>query len=302
MFEPEGRERLQSPVLSVLIVNWNTRDLLRACLRSLHVNPYSGPTQVLVVDNDSTDGSAEMVSREFPEVELILPGRNTGYARGNNLAFAAARGDWLLTLNPDTEVPAGALDAAVQRLKDLPGYGCLAPCLRGPDGEVQASVRGFPTVLGILGDVTGLGRRFPGSAWDSYRLTAFDYSREQDAPQPMGSFLLFRREALEAVGDPARPFDERFPIFFNEVDLLYRLRQAGWKTRYCPQIEILHHGGMGTRQVRKSMIWESHRSLCRYLRKHARGLGNAVAAEVVSAIVLLAAFVRARGYHAGFRP
>lgn len=302
MFEPGGRERLQSPVLSVLIVNWNTRELLRACLRSLAINPYAGPSEILVVDNDSQDGSAEMVREEFPEARLILPGRNTGYARGNNLAFADARGEWLLTLNPDTEVPAGALDAAVRRLEELPGYGCLAPCLRGPAGEVQASVRGFPTVLGILGDLTGLGRRFPGSVWDSYRLTAFDYANEQDAPQPMGSFLLFRRQALEAVGDAKQPFDEGFPIFFNEVDLLHRLHEAGWKTRYCPDIEILHHGGMGTRQVRKSMIWESHRSLGRYLRKHAKGFGNAVAADIVSAIVLLGAFVRARGYHAGFRP
>ncbi len=257
-------------------------------------------TQTIVVDNASRDASAELVRSEFSWVELICPGRNTGYAAGNNLAFGVAKGDYLLTLNPDTEFVDETLERAVRKLGELPGYGCLACRLVGTGGETQASVRGFPTLVGILGDVSGLGRRF-GGALDSYRLSRFDYEVEQDAPQPMGSFLLFRREALEEVGDASAPFDESFPIFFNEVDLLVRLDRAGWKTRYCPDLRILHHGGMGTRQVRKSMIWESHRSLIRYLRKHSTGWGNAIGVTLVSGIVYLAAFVRAKGYDAGFR-
>jgi GT2 family glycosyltransferase len=117
----------------------------------------------------------------------------------------------------------------------------------------------------------------------------------------MGTYLLFRREALASVGDVEAPFDPSFPIFFNEVDLLYRLDKAGWPTLYTPATWVRHHGGESTKQVRKSMIWESHRSLLRYLWKHhGKGLG-AVGLWGLSAVVYAAAFVRARGYDAGFR-
>ena len=281
-------------MLSVLIVNWNTRDLLRACLASLRAHPASGEMETIVVDNASTDGSAEMVRAEFPEVDLVASPVNTGYARGNNLAFARAKGDRLLTLNPDTEVLEGTLDGALTALDRHSGAGAVAVRLVGPDGRTQRSVRGFPTAGAILGDLLRMG--------DAYRLRRFDYEAEGPAPQPMGTFLLFRREALAAVGDPTAPFDEDFPIFFNEVDLLKRLDDAGWPTVYTPDAAILHHGGESTKQVRKAMIWESHRSLVRYLRKH-RGTGLATAAlPLVAAVVSFAALVRARGTHEGFVP
>jgi GT2 family glycosyltransferase len=288
-------------MISVLIVNWNTRDLLRACLRSIDRFPPSEPYEVIVVDNASRDGSAEMMRSEFPHYTLIEPGGNTGYAAGNNLAFGRATGDVLLTLNPDTEFVDDSLDRAAAILRAHPDAGALGVRQIGVDGDVQQSVRGFPSLLGIVGDLTGLGRRY-GGRLDEYRLSRLDYDREQWVPQPMGTFLMFRRAALANVGDPARPFDEGFPIFFNEVDLLYRLSQAGWRCLYTPRAKILHHGGEGTKQVRKSMIWESHRSLIRYLRKH-HGTGLArVGLPFLAAMVYLAAFLRARGYDAGFRP
>lgn len=257
--------------------------------------------QVIVVDNLSSDGSAEMVKRDFPGVTLIEPGANTGYAKGNNLAFEKAQGEWLLTLNPDTEVQSTTLQSAIDVLAANPKYGALGAKQIGTGGEVQSSVRGFPSILGIFGDATGLGKLFPRSNLGSYRLLQFDYSKEGDAPQPMGTFLLFRREALAAVGDPKGPFDEDFPIFFNEVDLLFRLREAGWPCLYSPHVQLLHHHGASTRQVRRSMIWESHRSLIRFLKKHTRGLRRAVAVPLTSAFILTAAFIRARGFSAGFR-
>lgn len=288
-------------MISVLIVNWNTRDLLRACLRSILAFPPREPYEVIVVDNASHDNSAQMVQEEFPSVTLIRPGRNTGYAGGNNLAFAAAKGDLLLTLNPDTEFVDDSLDLAAAILRAHPQAGALGVRQIGVDGDVQQSVRGFPSLRGIFGDMSGLGRRF-GGALDDYRRARMDYDEEQWVAQPMGTFLLFRREALAAIGDPAKPFDEGFPIFFNEVDLLYRLHQGGWKALYTPRAKILHHGGEGTKQVRKSMIWESHRSLVRYLRKH-HGTGLArVGLPFLAAVIYTAAFLRARGYDAGFRP
>ncbi len=287
--------------LSILIVNWNTRDLLRACLASLLQHPYRDDDEIIVVDNASTDGSAAMVGAEFPNVRLIEPGANTGYAKGNNLAFSTADSPFLLTLNPDTQVFEGTLERAVSSLKARPSCGYLGARLISPDGSTQASVRGFPTFLGLLGDWTGLGARVAG-ALDSYRLTRFDYDTPQPAPQPMGTFLLFRREALEAVGSEKAPFDESFPIFFNEVDLLKRLDDAGWSGWYDPEVRVMHHHGASTRQVRKAMIWESHCSLVRYLIKHARQPLARVGYRGLALLIYLAALVRARGVHAGFRP
>jgi len=287
-------------VLSILVVNWNTRDLLKACLQSIKAYPSSDPYEVVVVDNASQDGSAEMVRSEFPWVRLVASEKNTGYAAGNNLAFSVAKGEFLLTLNPDTEFVDNSLDRALAMMKRDGRVGCLGIRQVGLDGKTQKSVRGFPTVTGIFGDVTGL-RKFL-RIFDSYRLARFDYEKTQFAPQPMGTFLLFRKEALETIGDSSRPFDEGFPIFFNEVDLLYRLYRAGWNCLYTPEAQILHHGGESTKQVRKSMIWESHRSLVRYMNKH-HGTGlRGVGLPFLAAIIYLAAFVRARGYDAGFRP
>jgi GT2 family glycosyltransferase len=288
-------------MLSILIVNWNTKDLLQFCLQSIIQHPPTVEYEVIVVDNASKDGSAEMVKDQFPQFHLIASAKNTGYAGGNNLAFGAANGDVLLTLNPDTEFQDKSLDEAIQILASHPNVGCLGIRQVGLDGMVQASVRGFPTFTGILGDVTGLGKRFPNGRLDSYRLSSFDYATEGPAPQPMGTFLMFRREALEAIGDASKPFDEGFPIFFNEVDLLFRLKEKGWECLYSPVPHVLHHGGESTRQVRKSMIWESHRSLVRYLSKH-QGTGLAhLGLPFLAAIIYAAAFVRAKGYDAGFR-
>jgi GT2 family glycosyltransferase len=288
-------------VLSVLIVNWNTRDLLLACLASLQRFPPKEDHEVIVVDNASTDGSADAIRSAFPDVKLVQQERNLGYAAGNNAAFAVATGEWLLTLNPDTELTEPILDEAIAILQANPKAGALGIKLVGQDGHVQRSVRGFPTFLGIFGDLTGLARLFPRTNLGSYRLPAFDYELEQPAPQPMGTFLLFRRSALEAVGDPRKPFDEGFPIFFNEVDLLFRMSRAGWYTLYTPRVKIKHWGGESTRQVRKSMIWESHKSLLRFFRKHYRTPLNAPLLALLSLVVYAGAFVRARGYHAGFR-
>ncbi len=287
-------------MLSILIVNWNTKELLRVCLGSIQLHPPSGPFEVIVVDNLSSDGSAAMVAAEFPEVKLIASQKNTGYAKGNNLAFANATGNWLLTLNPDTELTDNSLDFAIDHLQSTPTAGCLGVRQVGLDGNTQKSVRGFPTLLGILGDISGLGRRV-GGILDSYRLSRFDYEAEQIAPQPMGTFLLFRREALATIGSTDAPFDESFPIFFNEVDLLFRLKRAGWDCLYTPKAQIRHHGGESTKQVRRSMIWESHKSLSRYLWKHYGKSFHVVGLPFVSCLIFAAAFIRAKGYDAGFR-
>jgi N-acetylglucosaminyl-diphospho-decaprenol L-rhamnosyltransferase len=254
--------------LSIVIVNWNTRDLLRACLGSLRAALRSSPLQaeIIVVDNASTDGSADMVAVEFPEVRLIANSENLNYAAGNNQGLQAATGEFRLLLNPDTEVPPGALEALAGSLRQHPRAGAVAPALVHPDGRLQASVRGFPTPRAILGELTGLARLLPRSEWGAYRVHDLPQDRPSSVDQPMASAFLLRAAALEQIG----LFDEQFPLFFNDVDLCYRLKQAGWEILYDPRVKVVHAGGAGTRQVRPQAILLSHEGLRRFYKKHYR--------------------------------
>jgi hypothetical protein len=320
--------------LSVIIVNWNTRDHLRACLASLvtadarrqmpggmapsarcpapgsdkagpavvepgtgHRAPAAVPNgvwrlasgvsyEIIVVENASTDGSAAVVREEFPGVRLIVNTTNRGYAAANNQGLAIAAGEFLLLLNPDTEVTAGALDALVAFLRERPAAGAVAPRLVHADGRVQESVRGFPTPAALLGEVTGLARLWPESRWSAYRVHVAGLTTPIRVDQPMASCFLMRRQALTQVG----PMDEQFPIFFNDVDLCYRFHEAGWEIWYLPCVRVLHHGGAATSQVRPAMIRESHRSLHQFYRKHyRRHLPVPVYAGIIGAIYLASA-------------
>jgi GT2 family glycosyltransferase len=243
--------------LSVIIVNWNTRAELRACLKSLRV---SG-AELIVVDNASADESAQMVRETFPEVVLIANSENRGYAAANNQGIARSRGEFLMLLNPDTELPPEAPGQLVDFLRAHPKAGAVAPRLVHPDGRVQESVRGWPTPGALFTEATGV--RLPG---DPYRVAVAELTEPVRVPQPMTSCLVVRRSALEQVGN----LDERFPIFFNDVDFCFRLWEAGWEVWYLPAVRVLHHGGASTRQVRPKMIRESHRSLCDFYAKHYR--------------------------------
>lgn len=268
--------------LSVVVVNWNTRAMLRDCLASLQADLATAPlsAEVIVVDNASADGSADMVAREFPEYTLLANSENRNYAGGNNQGLALARGEFVLLLNPDTVIPPGSLEKLIQVLRDDPRAGAVSPALVYPDGRLQTSVRGFPTPAALVGDMTGLARLFPRSRWASYRCRDLPHDRLSSVDQPMASAFLVRNSVLRQVG----PFDEQFPLFFNDVDLCYRIVQAGWKILYEPRIRIVHVGGASTRQIRPQAILASHEGLRRYYAKHYRGriFWPAYAAIVIS--------------------
>jgi GT2 family glycosyltransferase len=256
------------PDLSIVIVSWNTRDLLDACLVSIRAIPDAVTREVIVVDNASTDGTAEMVRDDHPDVSLIANEENRGYAAGNNQGIALAAGRDVLLLNPDIVVLEGALDTLAGLLDDRPQVGAVAPRLVLMDGSTQASCRSFPTPDVVLYEALGLSRLFPRSRrFGKYRMTWWDYDDERPVDQPMASALLLRGEALEQVGG----MDEDFPIFFNDVDLCKRLWEAGWEVWYTPGASMVHVGGASTRQARRRMIVESHRSFEFFYRKHYRG-------------------------------
>ena len=256
------------PVLSVAIVNWNTRDLLLQALESIFESA-GPPTEVIVVDNASADGSAEAVRTRFPQVLLIANTENIGYAHGNNQAIRSARGTYILLLNPDVILPRGGLARAVEFMDYHPRAGALGVRQVHPDGRLQRSVRGFPSPASVLWELLGLARIFPNSRrFGAYRMTWFQYDQETEVDQPMGTFLLLSSKAIKDVG----LLDEVFPIFFNEVDWCLRCKRAGWKIYFTPDVEIVHYGGASTMQVGAAMAWESRRGLLKFYAKHYSGI------------------------------
>jgi GT2 family glycosyltransferase len=242
-----------------------------------------------VVDNASGDGSAEMVREEFPEVALIANAENLKYARGNNQALQVATGRFKLLLNPDVVLQPGALGELLAAMERHPRAGAIAPRLVNLDGSPQPSCRSFPDPAAIIYEGLGLSKLFPRSRrFGAYRMGWWDHGDERTVDQPMASALMLRSAALEGIG----PFDEAFPIFFNDVDLCRRLWDAGWEVWFAPRAQVIHHVGASTRQVRREMIAESHRSLLHYYEKHYQGRVNPVAYGAARALIRLGGGVR----------
>ncbi|MGE3804807.1 MAG: glycosyltransferase family 2 protein [Gemmataceae bacterium] len=248
--------------VSVCIVNWNCRDLLRDCLESLLDRPQGVRLEVIVVDNASQDGAADMVTSEFPEVTLIRNGENRGFSRGNNQAARMARGRHLLFLNNDTLVPAGTIKQLVDHAEAHPEIGMIGPLLRGGDGTVQTSWRNRPTVGSLLHRTcllrwTGLLRR----AYRRYRRHDIDMQpREVDVL--MGAALFVPRQVYEECGG----WDEEFLFGGEDLELCLRVS----RTRplvYLPAVEIVHYGRVSTRAHVGFATTQIMVGFARYLRR-----------------------------------
>lgn len=259
----------KAPDLSVIIVNWNVRDLLRACLRSVARCP--SPLEIIVVDNASTDGSVEMVAREFPEVRLIANPDNRGFTRGNNQGVALARGRYVLFLNPDTEVVGDALATMIAYMDAHPEVGVLGPELRYGDGSLQSSRRRFPTLMTALFESTPLAWRWPDNPWARrYRMEegaeAGGRGRGdggQEVDWLVGAALLARRAVLAQIGG----FDEGYFMYSEEVDWCRRAKDAGWRIVYLPDARIIHYEGKSSGQVVAARHIRFNTSKVRYFRK-----------------------------------
>ncbi len=254
--------------LSVVIVSWNTRDLLRGCLETLACELAGLGCEVFVVDNNSTDGSAELVAKDFRWVKLITNETNIGFARANNQALAGCRGRYILFLNPDTQVRPGAIQVLMNFLEARPGAAVVAPRLLNSDLSVQRSCRRFPSFGSLVYELVGLSRLFPQiPAFGRYKMLEWGHDSEREVDQPEGACLMVRRPVLSQVG----AFDEGFFMLFEEVDWCFRVKQAGWQIWFTPAAEVVHHYGQSIKQVKVKMILSSHRGLYRYWQKHHRG-------------------------------
>lgn len=269
-----------APDLSVVVLSWNTRELLAACLRSLAELGDDEPSfEVIVVDNASADGSADMVARDFPAARLLRNPRNDGYAIGNNLGAALARGEFVLLLNSDTEVRPGALATLVRFLRENPRHGACAPRLDYPDGRPQLSCKTFPTRRTAVFFDTYFERWFPRNrTLRRYHMRDFDHMTSRDVDQPPGAALVVRRALWKQLGG----FDPELWLFFNDVDLCRRLWAMGWRVAYVAEARILHHEGRSTCQFPEfGAIW--HKNRMAYYRK-TFGWTGALLARVMTAV------------------
>ncbi len=233
--------------LSIIIVNYNTRQLLRECLRSLRERNEGISAEVIVIDNGSTDGSADAVAAEFPDVVLIRNRSNEGFAGPNNQGLQIAGGRYAMLLNSDTLVKAHALETLVHFMDTHANAGACGPRLLYPDGRLQPSCRSFPSLWRHFCDMSGLENLFPRSVFGNLE-TRFAHDRIAEVDQPMGAALLVRRETIAQVG----LLDESFRIYYNEVDWCRRMTRAGWKIFFVPDAEIIHYGGKTTEITNRS--------------------------------------------------
>jgi len=253
--------------LDVAIVSYRCEGLLRRCLTSLREHPPSRPLSVHVVDNASGDGTAEMVAREFDEVALTRAATNLGFAAATNLAIRAGDAPYVLALNPDTELTSGALDRLLELMDSRPEIGVCGPRLVLEDGSFDhAAKRSFPTPLGALAHFTGLGRRTrAGGRLAQYRAPELRPDEAGAVDAVNGAFMLIRRAALEAVGR----FDQGYWMYMEDLDLCYRLANAGWTTWYEPSATAVHVKAGTSGPVRSPRLtWAFHYGMYRFYRKH----------------------------------
>ena len=283
----ESTPSTPSADLSIIIVSWNVWDLLRACLaaierasqpvdapaatRKLNVNGDSFTLEVIVVDNASSDASAELIPSRFPWVHLIRSQENLGFTRGNNLGYAQATGRFIYFLNPDTELADGSLARLLRTLVDEPTVGMVGPRLRYGDGMAQNSRRRFPTRLTGFMESTWLSQWWPSNPW-AVHMHMLDWPDDQrhDVDWLVGAAMLARREALEQIRTPgdAGPFDENFFMYSEELDLCKRIKDAGWRIVYVPDALVIHYEGRSSEQVVAARHIHFNRSKVRYYEKY----------------------------------
>jgi GT2 family glycosyltransferase len=246
--------------LSIIIVNWNTKDLLLQCLESVYQTVRGIEMEVFVVDNGSMDGSIAASDERFPEVKFIENKMNLGFARANNQALRIAMGKYLLLLNPDTQVKKEAINRLISFMDAHPEAGGAGAQLLNADGSKQNSIANFPSLVTELFNKSLLRWLFP---------KAFP-GKERNYPEPIevdsviGACMIVKREAVEQVG----LLDEDYFLFFEETDWCYRVKRAGWKIYHVPQSEVYHFQGKGAELEKRKAKVEYYRSRYHFFKKN----------------------------------
>jgi GT2 family glycosyltransferase len=246
--------------LSIIIVNWNTKEYLRECVESIFRKGGAGRGEVIIVDNGSRDGSGNKVKEAFPAIRFIQNNRNLGFAKAVNQGLEKASRRYVLLLNPDTQVKEGAIEQLISFMEGHPEAGIAGSQLLNPDGSRQNSIANFPSLATELLNKSLLRwifpKRFPGKQKN--------YLGPVEVDSVIGACMIVRREAMAQVG----PLDEDYFLFLEETDWCYRMRKAGWKVYYVPQAEVLHFQGKSAEIVKKRSRVEYYLSRYQFFKKN----------------------------------
>jgi GT2 family glycosyltransferase len=275
---------MSAPTVSIIIVNWNTREILRDCLRTVYEQTRNVAFEVIVVDNASADGSVDMIRTVFPQVLLLANGANRGFAAANNQGIERAKGRYLLLLNSDTLVLDGAIDKMVGFAETRPEAAITACRVLNADRTWQPTCFLFPSALNLLLSALYLNKLFPRHRFcGRERMTWWDGQETRAVDVVAGCFLLARREAVEQVG----VLDESYFMYGEEADWCYRFRKAGWEVVYTPTAQIVHLGGVSSARLKGPMCLQLRASLLLFLRKHRGWVLYAAGCAFVSLFFLL---------------
>jgi GT2 family glycosyltransferase len=251
--------------ITIVIVTYNSREDIGPCIDSIFENRFPR-LEIIVVDNGSSDGTREYLKRYGEKVKVIESRINRGYAWANNRGFNISEGKYVFLLNPDTRLGKECLKYMFNFIELNNDIMILAPLILNPDGSVQSSMRRLPDFRILFLELTGLSRLFSHSPlFNRWRIPEFDYARDGEVEQPMGAALLVRRSFFSGS-----LLDERFTMFFNDVDLCVRVREGGGKIFYYPKASLFHLRGKSTSKVKERMIPLHAKGLIRYFQKHRR--------------------------------
>lgn len=242
--------------LSISIVNWNVKELLKKCLNSILENKDNLNIEIFVVDNNSKDGSQDMVKKDFPQVKLIENKSNVGYAAANNKALKFSKGKYILLLNPDTEIKPKAIRNMIDFMESNPRAGAIGPKLLNPDGTLQRSCVSFPTLETALYNALFLDALLPKSKiFGKYNMGYWNHNDLREVDQPMGAALMVRKKTIDQIG----LMDEYNLFWFDEVDWCHEIKKHGWKIYYFPDAQVLHHKGQSFKKWKSPKeIWKSN--------------------------------------------
>ena len=256
--------------LSIIIVNWNTREMLRDCLQSVFDTAADITFDVWVVDNGSSDDSQQMVRDAFPQVELIANQDNKGFAGANNQALSRAKGRHVLLLNSDTLVHGDVLSASVRYLDDNPDVGAMGCRVLNTDGTLQITGSQVPSLLNLSLQATGL-NRLPGGFFDRFQMVRWDRRDARDLDVIFGGYLMVRRSVIEQVG----LLDDAFFFYGEETDWCFRIAKGGWRLVLAPVGEITHFGGGSVKKLNHKRNIMLSEGTIRFHRKHYGWWGGA---------------------------
>ncbi len=273
--------------LSHILVNYHSREPLLEVLASLPNGAAELESETVVIDNSPGDGTAEALAARFPAARIIANAENVGYARAVNQGLGATSGAFVLVMNPDCEVPAGAIRILVDHLRAHPRVGIAGPRILNPDGTLEYSARAFPDPFTFLFNrYSLLTRLFPGNPWSRrYLMTDWDHASMREVDWLSGACMVVRRAAIDEVG----PMDEAFFMFNEDVDWCRRMKRAGWAVVYVPEATVVHHIGASRKRTATRVILERHRGMIHYFRKHHPS--NPILSALVGALITFRAWL-----------